>query len=71
MIIEELYDALKDAGASDEKARAAARALASQENRFGKLETDITLLRADVTLLKWMMGYLVGAVTALLFKMFL
>jgi hypothetical protein len=37
-IIVELYDALKEAGASDEKAPAAAQALASYDNRFSKIE---------------------------------
>jgi hypothetical protein len=45
----DLYDALKDAGAHEDKARAAAVSVASYENRFAKLE-------ADMTVLKWMVG---------------
>jgi hypothetical protein len=53
VIIEELYDALKEAGASEDKSRSAARALAGYENRFGKIESDLTLL-------KWMVGANIG-----------
>ncbi len=49
-MIAEMYDALKDAGASDDKARAAATAVAEYETRTSKIE-------ADVGLLKWMVGF--------------
>ncbi len=45
-----LYDALKSAGADDDKARKAAEELAAYEPRFSKLE-------GDVALLKWMVGF--------------
>jgi hypothetical protein len=44
-----LYDALKEAGASEEKARKAAEAVAQWETRLGKIE-------ADLGVLKWMVG---------------
>jgi len=62
-MISEVYDALLSAGAPEEKARKAAEVLASYESRFAKIE-------ADLLVLKWMVGYLVAAVTALLFKAF-
>ena len=37
-IIEEVYDALIDAGASEEKARAAARSIANYDNQFSKIK---------------------------------
>lgn len=40
----ELYDALLEAGASEEKARKAAESVAGFENRFASLEGKITLL---------------------------
>ena len=49
-MIAEMYDALRDAGASEEKARAAATAVAEYDSRIGKIE-------ADVHLLKWMIGF--------------
>jgi hypothetical protein len=45
-----LYDALRSAGAEDEKARKAAEEIAPYEPRFSKLESDVALL-------KWMVGF--------------
>ena len=42
MLLEELYDALIEAGASEEKARAASRAIADMEGHFAKIESDIS-----------------------------
>ena len=49
VMIAEVYDALREAGASEDKSRRAAEALAGFESRFVKLETDMTVL-------KWMVG---------------
>jgi hypothetical protein len=49
MMISEVYDALIEAGASEEKARKAAEAVAQYENRLSKMEGDLGLL-------KWMVG---------------
>ena len=49
VMISELYDALIDAGASEEKSRAAAQALAEYDNRFNKIDTELQLM-------KWMLG---------------
>jgi hypothetical protein len=62
-MISEVYDALKEAGASEEKARKAAEAVAAYENRFTKIG-------ADLMLLKWMAGYLVGGTTVILWRVF-
>ena len=48
-MIAEVYDALRDAGASEDKSRRAAEVLAGFESRFSKIETDLTVL-------KWMVG---------------
>ena len=48
-----LYDALRSAGADDEKARKAAEEIAAYDNRFAKVETDVALL-------KWMVGFNIG-----------
>lgn len=48
-MIVEVYDALKDAGASEEKSRKAAETLANTDSRFNKIDTDIAVL-------KWMVG---------------
>ena len=49
-MIAEVYDALKSAGAEDDKARAAATAIADYQR-------DIADLRGDVRLIKWMVGF--------------
>lgn len=53
-MITELYDALKEAGATDDKARKAAETVAAYESRFSRIE-------ADLTLLKWMIGFNLAA----------
>jgi len=62
MIIEEIYDALIEAGASEEKARAA-RAMTNYETRISKIESDINLL-------KWMVGFNLAMTVAILFRVF-
>ena len=44
-MITELYDALKDASADEEKARKAAETVAAYENRFAKIDTDLALVK--------------------------
>jgi hypothetical protein len=39
-MITELYDALRDAGASEEKAKAAATAMANYDSRFNKVDAE-------------------------------
>ena len=62
-IIVELYDALKEAGASDEKARAAAQGLANCDSPFSKIE-------ADLPVLKWTVGFILAGVAALVVETF-
>ena len=63
MIIEEIYDALIEAGASEEKARAAARAMTNYETRISKIESRLTLL-------EWMIGFNLAMTIAILFRVF-
>ncbi len=49
-MIVEVYDAFKSAGAEDDKALAAATAIADYQR-------DIADLRGDVRLIKWMVGF--------------
>ena len=58
-MITELYDALKDAGAAEDKARKAAETVAAYENRFSRIETDLTVL-------KWMVGFNLAATMGIL-----
>ena len=59
-MITELYDALKDAGADEDKARKAAETVAAYENRFTKIESDLGIL-------KWMVGFNLAGTVALVF----
>ena len=62
-MIFEVYDALKVAGATEEKAKKAAESLANYESRFNKVESELNLL-------KWMVGFNIGLSVAILLKLF-
>ena len=62
-MIVEVYDALRGAGASEEKAQSAAKAIADYDNRFNKVE-------ADLRILKWMLGAVLAGVLSLVVKHF-
>lgn len=62
-MVAELYDALKEAGASEEKARAASKAIADHEGRFARID-------ADLMLLKWMVGAILAGIVSLILKSF-
>jgi hypothetical protein len=74
VMVVELYEALKEAGAPDAKAQAAARAMADYDARFDTLETKIDTglaeVRAQITMLKWMNGIVIAGVAALIIKTF-
>jgi hypothetical protein len=54
---------VKEAGASEEKVRKAAEALARYENRFARIEGDLGVL-------KWMLGFNLATTVAVLWKVF-
>jgi hypothetical protein len=62
-MISEVYDAFIAAGTPEEKARKAAEAIASYENRFSRIERDLAVL-------KWMTGTTLAGVIALVVKTF-
>ena len=78
-MVTELYDALKEAGASEGSARKAAETMADQESRFAEFEatlgntaTKTDLAEAKAEIIKWMFGtigfqtiVILGAVIAL------
>ena len=69
-MLAEVYDALIEAGASQDKARKAAEAVAAYENKFGRIENDLTGIRGELNLVKWMVGLVLGGVGALILKSF-
>ena len=69
-MLSEVYDALLEAGATQEKARKAAEAVAGYENRFSKIENELTGIRGELNLLKWMVGLVLGGVLVLVLRAF-
>ena len=63
IMLSKTYEALKAAGAPDDKARDAAEEIAAYDNRPANIE-------ADVRLLKWMMGLVLAGVLSLVVKTF-
>ena len=59
----EVYSALVDAGADEEKAREAAKSVA-------QYDSDIAEIKASLLLLKWMVGFTLAFVVALTWRMF-
>ena len=74
MMISEVYDARKEAGASEDKARRAAEAIARYDARFHKIESDIATLRAETrgefNFVLWMIGFNLAMTIAILWKVF-
>jgi len=70
MMIEELYDALIEAGASEGRARAASKAVADMERHFASLERDIADIRGTLRLHNWMLGTILAFLVAVFFKVF-
>lgn len=69
-MISEVYDALKEAGASEEKSRKAAEAIAAYDNRFNKIEQDLTTIRGELAVVKWMVGFNLAIAVATFWKVF-
>jgi hypothetical protein len=69
-MISEVYDAFKEAGASEEKARKAAEAVAGYENRFAKIDERFAIMDGRLVLLQWMIGFNLAMTIAILWKVF-
>ena len=63
MMIGGLYDALREAGVSQDKARAAAEEVATYDSRLNKIEKDLAVL-------KWMVGFNMAMTASIMFKLF-
>lgn len=61
---------MKAAGASEEKARKAAEAVASYDTRFMRIEIDLVAVRGELALVKWMVGFNLAMTVAVLWKVF-
>ena len=69
-MIAEVYDAFKDAGASEEKARAAAAAIAGYEDRFAKIDREFAEVRSTQRLHSWMLSLHTVFLIAILWRVF-
>ena len=65
-MIVEVYEAFKAANVPDDKAQAAARAMADYETRFNKVDSQLETIRAEVNMIKWILGIMVGLNIAIL-----
>ncbi|CAB1367270.1 integrase [Denitratisoma oestradiolicum] len=64
-MISEVFEAFRDAGVSEEKARKAAEALASESLAT---KHDIASLKTDNAVIKWMVGFNLAFTMAVLWK---
>lgn len=62
LMLGQLYEALRAGNVPDDKARAVSEEVANYEGEIGRLRLDVGEVKADVRLLKWMMGFLVAVV---------
>jgi hypothetical protein len=72
-MIAEVYDALRSAGADDDKARAAATAVAESDRDVADLRLEMSgvrtegaEIRGDMRLLTWMVGFTIAPVLGVL-----
>jgi len=66
-MIAEVYDALLAAGSPEDKARKAAEAIASYENRFTAMDQRFTRIEGELRLLTWMVGFDLAATVGIIF----
>ena len=59
VMVTELYDALIDAGASEEKARTAAWVMADYNSRFDQLDQKLIEIHGKINLLQWMVALVI------------
>jgi hypothetical protein len=62
LMLGQLYEALRAGNVPDDKARAAAEEVANYEGEIGGLRLELGEVKADVRLLKWMMGFPIAVV---------
>ncbi len=68
-MIYEVFDAFRSAGVEESKAHAAAEAMAKYDTEIAAMWGDISGLRGDVALLKWMVGFGLALNVAIILKL--
>ena len=61
----EVYDALIDAGATETKAREAAKSIAQYDS-----DIAAEMIKASLLVIKWMVGFVLAFVAAMTWRMF-
>jgi len=66
----EIYEALKLAGVPEDKAQAAAKAVAelSQEDSLSPIENGLVEIKGEIKLIKWMLGLIIAGILSLILK---
>lgn len=70
-IITEIYDALREAGASDERARKADDVIASFDSRHSNVKHEFAVMRGEFNTVKWMLAPNLTLTLLVLGKLFL
>lgn len=70
-MITEIYDALREAGASEEKARKAAEVLANFDSQHQDVKHEFASLRGEFNTVKWMLATNLTLTILVLGKLFL
>jgi len=70
LMLSKLYDALREAGASNLKAREAAEEAAAFANRFDLIEHHLARLDGRLSLVQWMLGVTLGVLLGVFCRVF-
>ena len=69
-MISEVYEAFREAGVADEKARAAATAIADFRDDISDLKSDNKAIKAELAMIKWIVSGIGFGVLLLVIKSF-
>ena len=70
VMISEVYEAFREAGVADEKARAAATAIADFRDDISDLKSDNKAIKAELAMIKWIVSGIGFGVLLLVIKSF-
>ncbi|MEM7696491.1 MAG: integrase [Pseudomonadota bacterium] len=65
-----VYDAFRAANVPDDKARAASEDIAGYDTELKEMRRAIDAIRAEVSLVKWMVGAMLAMVIAIAVRLF-
>jgi hypothetical protein len=66
LMLSKTYDASLAAGTPQDKAREVAEEIAVYDNRFGRIETDLAVIKAGLSGVKWMLGFVIAGVVSVI-----